>query len=100
MKDQDVTIDPAEIRGVLLKALDGLAAGLIDTRTANRLSKAVKRTNSLMRASHEGATADQRSEFASIVAELREADRMLTDLLARNLNSTIAAEDLNASNDE
>ena len=45
MKDQDVTIDPAEIRGVLLKALDGLAAGLIDTRTANRLSKAVKRTN-------------------------------------------------------
>jgi hypothetical protein len=53
-----------------------------------------------MRASHEGATADQRSEFASIVAELREANRMLTDLLARNPDSTIAAEDLNASNDE
>ena len=40
MKDQDVAIDPAEILGVLLKALDGLAAGLIDTRTANGISKA------------------------------------------------------------
>jgi hypothetical protein len=100
MKDQDVAIDPAEILGVLLKALDGLAAGLIDTRTANGISKAAKRANSLMRASLKGAMDDQRSEFAAIVAELRDADRMLAGLLARKLDATIAAYDLNASNEE
>ena len=45
-------------------------------------------------------TDDQRSEFAAIVAELRDADRMLAGLLARKLDATIAADDLNASNDK
>jgi hypothetical protein len=100
MNDQDVAIDATEICGILLKALDGLAAGLIDTRAANKISKAVKCTNALLRARREGATGDQRGEFASILVELREADRVLTGLLARNPDATVAAEDLNASNDE
>lgn len=44
--------------------------------------------------------AEQRSEFASIVAERRDADRMFDGLLARNLDATIALEDLSASDDE
>ena len=100
MTDQEVAIDQAEICGILLAALDGLAAGLIDTPAAKRISKAVKRANALFRARREGATADQRGEFASVVAELREADRILTGLLERNPDATVPVEDLNASNDE
>ncbi len=100
MKDQEVAIDPTEICEILFKTLDGVAAGLIDTRTANRISKAVKRTNALLRAHLEGATADQRDEFAPILAGLREADRSLTSLLARKPDATVPVEDLNASNDE
>ena len=100
MTDQEVAIDQAEICGILLKALDGFAAGLIDTRAAKRISQAVKRANALLGARREGATADQRGEFASVVAELREADRILTGLLERNPDATVPAEDLNASNDE
>ena len=100
MNDQDSTIDPAEIRDLLLKALDGLAAGLIDKPTADRLSKAVKRANALMAAPPDRATDQGRGELASIVAELREADRTLSGLLARPRDATIAGKDLNASNDE
>ncbi len=100
MNDQDATIDPAEIRDLLLKALDGLAAGLIDKPAADRLSKAVKRANALIGAPRDGATDQRRDEFASIVVELREADRTLSELLARPRDVTIAAKDLNASNDE
>ena len=100
MNDQDVTIVQAEIRDLLLKVLDGLAAGLIDKPTADGLSKAVKRANALMGAPLDGATDQRRDELASIVAELREADRTLSELLARPRDATIAAQDLNAGNDE
>ena len=100
MNDQDSTLDSAEIRDLLLKALDGLAAGLIDKPTADRLSKAVKRANALIGAPLDGATDESRDGLAAIIAELREADRTLSERLARPRDATIAAKDLNASNDE
>jgi len=100
MNDQDATIDPAEIRDLLLKALDGLAAGLIDKSTADRLSQAVKRANALIDTPLDAAADDRRGELAAIIAELREAERTLSGLLSRPRDATIAAKDLNASNDE
>ena len=83
-----------------MKALDSLAAGLIDKPAADRLSKAVKRANALIGAPLDGATDQRRDELASIIAGLREADRTLSGLLARPRDATIAGKDLNASNDE
>jgi hypothetical protein len=100
MNDQDATIDPTEIRDLLLKALDALAAGLIDRPTAERLSKAVKRAGGLIGAPRDAAADHRRGELAAILAELRQADRTLAELLARPRDATIAAKDLNASNDE
>ena len=100
MNDLDATLDSTEIRDLLLKALDGLAAGLIDKPTANRLSQAVKRANALIGAPLDAAADQRRDELAALVAELRKADRTLSELLARPRDATIAGKDLNASNDE
>jgi acyl-CoA reductase-like NAD-dependent aldehyde dehydrogenase len=79
MNDQDATLEPTEIRDLLLKALDGLAAGLIDKPAAARISAAVKRAGALMAT----PPADRRRALAALAAELRQTDRTLAELLAR-----------------
>ena len=74
-------IDSAEIKSVLAKAIACLSAGLIDMRTAAKITTAAKRANTLV---HDGfvATDDARRGFALLVADLRDADRKLAALLA------------------
>jgi len=74
-------IDPAEIKSVLAKAIACLSAGLIDMRTAAKITTAAKRANTLVRDGFV-ATDDARRGFALLVADLRDADRKLAALLA------------------
>jgi hypothetical protein len=75
----------AEVRDIVTKAWSCLTLGMIDAKTANKIRRTARRVVAVFRTRIVVSRVVfelRREALAPDIAELREADRMLLDLLA------------------